>query len=69
MQRRFGWVQVATLILAAVLMGLTVAQAIRDHSWQPIWGVGWLPAVLVASLGSRRPTARCWPRSRRRSAP
>jgi hypothetical protein len=69
MQRRFGWVKAATLILAAVLMALTIAQAIRDGSWQPIWGVGWLPAVLVASLSSRRPTARCRPRSRRRVAP
>jgi hypothetical protein len=67
MQRRFRWVQVATLILASVLMGLTVAQAIRDRSWQPIWGIGWLPAVLVASLGTGRARGRCWPRSRRRS--
>jgi hypothetical protein len=69
MKRRFGWVEMATMILAAVLMGLTIAQAIRDRSWQPISGVGWLPAVLVASLGTRRATGRCWPTSRRRSQP
>jgi hypothetical protein len=30
MQRRFGWAEVVTLIVAAVIMGLTVAQAIRE---------------------------------------
>lgn len=42
-----------TLIVLGLVAGAAIAQAIREHSWQPIWSVGWLPAVLVATL--RRP--------------
>jgi hypothetical protein len=68
-RRRFGWYEWVSLALAAVIGGAAIAQAIREHSWQPIFTVAWLPAVLVTSLGTRRTTGRCWPRTRRRSDP
>jgi len=49
-----------TLLIAGVVAGAAIAQAIREHSLEPIWSVGWLPAVLVATLGTRR---RCVRRS------
>jgi hypothetical protein len=54
--------------LAALIGAAAVVQAISQRSWQPIVAIAWLPAVLVASLGTRRTTGRCWPRRRRRSA-
>jgi hypothetical protein len=39
------------LIAAAVVLGSSVAAAIRHGSWGPIETVAWLPAVLVASFG------------------
>jgi hypothetical protein len=69
MSKRFGWYVWVSLGLAALISAGAVAQAIAEHSWQPILSVAWLPAVLVASLGTRRTTGRCWPRARRRSKP
>jgi hypothetical protein len=59
----------ATLLGVGVVAGAAVAQAIRELSWQPIWSVGWLPAVLVATL--RQPASQriCLPRLRRRARP
>jgi cyanate permease len=48
------------LTLAAVIAVLTVRQAIRQDSWEPIWLAGWIPAVLVAT---------CWMPARRRRRP
>jgi hypothetical protein len=42
-----------TLLSVGIVAGAAIAQAIREHSWQPIWSVAWLPAVLVVTL--RRP--------------
>ena len=60
--------------LAAFIMASAVAQAIRLHSMGPVWMVGWLPAVLVATtypaLSGRGPVHRCsLPRPRRPAAP
>ena len=55
---------ISVSVIAAVVALATVVQAIRQDSWAPIWAIGWLPAVLVASLwapASRRP---CRPRLR-----
>jgi hypothetical protein len=41
----------AGLIGAAIVLGSSVAAAIRHGSWGPIETVAWLPAVLVASFG------------------
>jgi hypothetical protein len=68
-RKRFGWYEWVTIALGAAIVALGVAQAIADHTWQPIWTVGWIPAVLVASLGTRWRRGRCWPRSRRRLDP
>jgi hypothetical protein len=54
-----------TLIIVGLVAGAAVAQAIREHSWQPIWMVGWLPAVLVATLIRPADTRECLPRLRR----
>jgi hypothetical protein len=67
LQRRFGWYVWVTVALGSVTVGVRVAQAVQEHSWGPIWMVGWIPAVLVASLGTRRTHGGCRPRARRRS--
>ena len=65
-------VAAGTLALSAIILGAAIAQAIRQHSLDPVWMVGWLPAVLVAVYpsmtgrggpGSAR--GRCLPRLRR----
>ena len=43
-------VAVAVLAIAGIVVVATVVQAIRQDSVGPIWMIGWLPAVLVASL-------------------
>jgi hypothetical protein len=59
-----------TAVLAAIIVGAAIAQAVREHSLDPIWTVGWLPAVLVAVYpavtGRGGPARRpCLPRPRR----
>ena len=54
------------LLIAAAVLAATAAQALRDHSWAPVWAVGWLPAILVAALATPRGRATCRPRPRRR---
>jgi hypothetical protein len=67
MPRRFGCYEWVTIGVVAVVAVAATAQAIREHSWQPIWQVGWLPAVLVASLSRPRTTGDCRRWVRRRS--
>jgi hypothetical protein len=48
-----------TLLLAIALAALvlTIIEAVREHSVDPIWRAGWIPAVVAASLyasGGRR---------------
>ncbi|MBV9204004.1 MAG: hypothetical protein JO037_01075 [Actinobacteria bacterium] len=52
--------------LAAVLVAVSsIAQAIRQGSWEPVISVGWLPAVIIAAWpGSHR---RCLGRRNRRA--
>ena len=40
-------VAAGTFALSAIIIGAAIAQAIRQHSLDPVWMVGWLPAVLV----------------------
>jgi hypothetical protein len=56
-----------TLLGVGVVAGAAIAQAIREHSWQPIWSVAWLPAVLIATLGRPASRRECLPRLRRRA--
>jgi hypothetical protein len=56
MRTRHSRIYVAVSLLGVgVVAGAAIAQTIREHSWQPIWSVAWLPAVLVATL--RRPAS------------
>lgn len=49
--------------LVAVLMTVSAAvQALRQGSWSPFISVGWLFAVIAATVPSA--SRRCWPHSR-----
>jgi len=66
MRTRPGWAYVAaTLIIAGFVAGAAIAQAIGEHSWQPVWSIAWLPAVLVVPFLRPRSERRCLPRVRR----
>ena len=45
---------VAVLLVAATVTGLSIAQAVRQDSVEPILLIGWLPAVLIGAT-YRRP--------------
>jgi hypothetical protein len=62
----YEWV---AIVAAAVVAGAAIAHAIREHSWEPILLLAWLPAVLVASLSRPQSARYCWRRLTRRSAP
>ena len=50
MSTRSRWLLAAgCLLLVAIIGGAAVANAVRLHSMGPVWSVGWLPAVLVAT--------------------
>jgi hypothetical protein len=59
------WTRWLYLIAGLAVVFVTVsaiALAVRQHSWEPIGAVGWIPAVIAATLpGTHR---RCWPRRR-----
>jgi hypothetical protein len=55
---------IAVLATAAFVAVASVVQAVRHDSWGPILSVGWLPAVLVASLWTAAPRKPCAPRLR-----
>jgi len=72
MRARTRWILiVGTFALSAIILGSAIAQAIRQHSLDPVIMVGWLPAVVVAglypALTGRDGAAqrRCVPRLRR----
>jgi hypothetical protein len=51
MGARTRWiVRAGTFALSAIILGSAIAQAIRQHSLDPVMMVGWLPAVVVAGL-------------------
>jgi hypothetical protein len=45
---------VAVLLVAATVTALSIAQALRQDSFEPILVIGWLPAVLIG-VTYRRP--------------
>lgn len=48
MGTRTRWIVAAgTVAVSVIIIGSAVAQAIRQHSLDPVWSVGWLPAVLA----------------------
>jgi hypothetical protein len=70
MGTRTRWILAAGMFAAAIVAGSAIAQAVRQHSMDPVWAVGWLPAVLVAVYpsvtGRGRPARRpCLPWRRR----
>jgi hypothetical protein len=50
MGKRPARIVVLALAVAAVVGAAAIPQSVREHSLQPIWTVGWIPAALVASL-------------------
>lgn len=72
MGARTRWtLRAGTFALSAIILGSAIAQAIRQHSLDPVMMVGWLPAAVVAALypaltGRDGPAQRrCLPRLRR----
>jgi hypothetical protein len=57
---------VVGLVVAVLVIGISIANAIRTDSLDPIWTLAWLPAILAALY--HRPAAgrRCFHRIRRR---
>jgi hypothetical protein len=49
-ERPLVLVVIPVLAIAAFVAVASIAQAVREKSWSLIWSIGWLPAVLVASL-------------------
>jgi hypothetical protein len=50
-RRRVGGLGVVALVVAVLVFGAAIARAIREHTLEPIWTVGWIPAGLVAAVG------------------
>lgn len=72
MGTRTRWILTAAMFaVAAIILGSAIAQAIRQQSLDPVWMVGWLPAVMVAGMTGRRGSSRgrCLPRLRRLRRP
>jgi hypothetical protein len=57
-------VAIPVLAFATLILVASVVQAIRQDSWEPIWSIGWLTAVVVASLWTPAWDKRCRPLSR-----
>jgi hypothetical protein len=51
-----------SLAAAGLVLIAAIAQAIRQGSFDPIWQVGWLLAVVVAMWYRPGQAYRCWPR-------
>jgi hypothetical protein len=63
-------VAAGTVAVTVIILGSAIAQAIRQHSLDPVWSVGWLPAVLIGMYPAltgrgRSACGRCLPRLRR----
>ena len=54
-----------SLAVAAVVLGLSLAQAVREESLDPIWTIAWLPAVIAGGFYKPSNVKRCSPRLRR----
>jgi hydrogenase/urease accessory protein HupE len=71
MGTRTRWIMMAgTFAVSAIIIGAAIGQAVQQHSMNPVWTVGWLPAVLAgvypALTGRGKPAyGRCLPRLRR----
>jgi hypothetical protein len=59
MRRMPALIVVVALAVAVLVGAAAVAQSVRQHSLEPIWTVGWIPAVLVASLARPHAAGQC----------
>ena len=51
--------EIAALAVAALVLGLSIAQAVREGSVGPIWAIAWLPAVLAGGFARTSTGKRC----------
>jgi hypothetical protein len=61
-----GTLLAVALVVAVLVVGASIADAIRTDSLEPLSTIAWLPAILVGVF--YRPTSgrrRCFPRLRR----
>ena len=59
---------IAVLVVATVATGLSIAQAVRQNSFDPILLIAWIPAVLIGAYYRRPASGRsCSERRPRRS--
>ena len=56
------WMYVLSGVAVAVVVVSSVVAAVRQGSWEPIIGIGWLPAVVVAIWWPAKYRGRCLPR-------
>jgi hypothetical protein len=57
--------EIASLAVAAVVVGMSVARAVRQDSLEPILMIAWLPAVFAGALYNPSAGKRCSLRLRR----
>jgi hypothetical protein len=67
MRKRPARILILALAVAAVVGAAAIAQSVRDHSLEPVWTVGWIPAALVASIARPQTAGQCRRRLHRRS--
>jgi hypothetical protein len=53
-------------VVALSVTAAAIARAIGEHSLEPIWTIGWIPAVLIASIGRPNRRGDCVRRLQRR---
>jgi len=64
-------VRLAAGLIVLIVVGSTIALAVRQGSWSPILSMSWFPAIVAgaaASAGRRGTAGRCWPRRPGRAA-
>ena len=67
MKRCKWWLYAVSGLAVAIVLGSSIALAVRQGSWTPVEEIGWLPAVFIAVLpGGRRRS--CLPRRGGRAA-
>lgn len=67
MRKKPAWIVLLALAVAVLAGAAAVAQSVTEHSLQPIWTVGWIPAGLVASVARPQTAGQCRRRLHRRS--
>jgi hypothetical protein len=60
-------VYVAAAAALVLVVGSTIAAAVREQSWAPLASVAWLPAVLAGGFYRKDEAKPCRPRLRRQA--